>query len=213
MRASRAPSLPRRSNLPSYSQALFFQPNEFDLRFLLQKDSLAHGPPLGGRVCKRRQPMQRDSFMPRETRLPSELIARLEPKLRDALDHSLRREIVRILNQRGVSRSFAEIEVELRACGLSRLGYHLQVLRRTGAVATEQAGVSACRGQARYASAVFDDGQVRAVLRATERGDREMREAMAVASVSPLLTMFRVPRPVRTIRLRSRGQIDMEREL
>jgi hypothetical protein len=39
------------------------------------------------------------------------------------------------------------------------------------------------------------------------------REAMAVASVSPLLTMFRVPRPVHTIRLRSRGQIDMEREL
>jgi DNA-binding transcriptional ArsR family regulator len=145
-------------------------------------------------------------------RLSARLAAPLEPKLQDALDHPIRREVLRTLNQGGRSRSVAEIGTELPAIPLGQLGYHLQVLRRSGAVASLPAELDAGVCRARYASEVFDDGQVRAVLRATEQWDRRRRESVAATNGSPLLTMFRVPRPVRTIRLRSRRQGDPERD-
>jgi hypothetical protein len=86
----------------------------------------------------------------------------------------------------------------------------LRVLQRSGAVATSRTGADP--GRDRYASEVAGDGRVGAVLRATEKGDRERREVVESANASPALTMFRVPRPVRTIRLRSRRKIDAEGE-
>jgi|SRR3954447_3513619 len=145
-------------------------------------------------------------------RLAARLAAGLEPKLQDALDHPVRREVLRALSQGGGSHSVAEIGAELRAFGLGQLGYHLQVLRRSGAVASVAVDLGTGQNRARYASEVCEDAQVRAVLRATEQGDRERREAAAQAKLSPLLTMFRVPRPVRTIRLRGRSTIDAEQE-
>lgn len=145
-------------------------------------------------------------------RLSARLAEPLGPRLRDALDHPIRREVLRALNRRDGSRSVAEISTELPAFGLGQLGYHLQVLRRSGAVAPVPADLDAGQSRPRYASDVLDDGQVRAVLRATEQWDRQRREAAAAASSSPLLTMFRVPRPVRTIRLRGRNQVDAERD-
>jgi len=130
--------------------------------------------------------MRGESFEAREDRLPGALAARLEPKLQDALDHRVRRELLRSLNRGGRSRSTAELRAELRAVRPSQLRYHLQVLRRSGVVA--------------------GDEKVKAVLRATERIDREQSEAAAAASASPLLTMFRTPRPVRTVRLRGRAR-------
>jgi DNA-binding transcriptional ArsR family regulator len=145
-------------------------------------------------------------------RLSARLAAPLGPRLRDALDHPIRREVLRTLNRGGRSRSVAEIGTELTAFGLGQLGYHLQILRRSGAVASVPADLGAGQSRPRYASEVLDDGQVRAVLRATEQWDRQRREAVAAANSSPLLTMFRVPRPVRTIRLRGRHQGDAERD-
>jgi hypothetical protein len=84
------------------------------------------------------------------------------------------------------------------------------VLRQAGTVAAEPAGMGQVRAQ--YGSEVAGDGRVRAVLRATEQWDREQREAAAGASASSLLTMFRVPRPTRTIRLRGRSKIDAEQD-
>lgn len=153
-----------------------------------------------------------NSVAAEDGRLSAHLAAPLEPKLQDALDHPIRREVLRTLNQGRRSRSVAEIGSELRGFRLSQLGYHLQVLRRSGTVASVPPGLSAGQSRARYASAVCDDGQVRAVLRATEQWDRERREAVSEANSSPLLTMFRVPRPVRTIRLRGRSEIDAERD-
>lgn len=141
-------------------------------------------------------------------RLSARLAAPLGPRLRDALDHPVRRELLRTLGRGGRSRSVAEISTELGGFRLGQLGYHLQVLRRSGAVASVPPGLGTDQSRARYASAVRDDGQVRAVLRATERWDRKQREAAVEANSSPLLTMFRVPRPVRTLRLRGRGQMD-----
>jgi len=146
--------------------------------------------------------MQRD-LEPPEDRLPGQLAARLDPKLQDALDHPVRREVLRTLSGGARSRSTAEIHAQLRGFRPSQLCYHLQVLRRSGAVVAIPAGNAGSR--LRYASGVVEDGEVQAVLRATERQDREQREAVVAASGSPLLTMFRTPRPVRTVRLRGRA--------
>jgi DNA-binding transcriptional ArsR family regulator len=154
-----------------------------------------------------------DSLGTGDGRLPARLAATLEPGLQDALDHPVRRELLRTLSHKPRPRTIAEIGTDLHGFPLGQLNYHLQVLRRSGAVAAESTEVSASSAGARYASEVFEDGQIRTVLRATEKWDRERREAAAAASASPLLTMFRVPRAVRTIRLRSRGKIDTEREL
>ncbi|HEX5592171.1 MAG TPA: helix-turn-helix domain-containing protein [Solirubrobacterales bacterium] len=153
--------------------------------------------------------MPRESFESPEDRLPGQP-TKLEPKLQDALDHPVRRELLRTLNRSARSRSTVEIRADLQPFRPSQLSYHLQVLRRSGVVASDVADRDATGSGPRYASEVAEDGEVRAVLRATERGDMERREAAVAASASPLLTMFRTPRPVRTIRLRGRtsGQGD-----
>jgi len=140
-------------------------------------------------------------------RLAASLAARLEPSLQDALDHPVRREVLRTLNHGEHDWSVAEIGAQL-PFRLSQLTYHLQVLRRSGTVVSKPAGISATRGRTHYASVVAGDGHVRSVLRATERWDRERREAAARRSASPLLTMFRVPRPVQAVRLRGREEAD-----
>jgi DNA-binding transcriptional ArsR family regulator len=154
-----------------------------------------------------------DSLGMGDGRLPARLAETLDPGLQDALEHPVRREVLRTLSHKPRPRTIAEIGADLHGYPAGQLDYHLQVLRRSGAVAAESTDVGADRAGARYGSEVFEDGQIRAVLRATEKWDRERREAAAAASASPLLTMFRVSRAVRTIRLRSRGRIDSEREL
>jgi DNA-binding transcriptional ArsR family regulator len=145
-------------------------------------------------------------------RLPIRFRAALEPELQDALNSPVRREVLRALERPDRSVSIGELVAELRPYTGSQLGYHLRVLRLTGAIATRHEAAPAQYGSARYASSLTGEAPVRAVLRATERNDREQREATAAANASPLLTMFRVPRPVRTIRLRSRREADAEGE-
>lgn len=149
-----------------------------------------------------------DAVETQEGRLPARLVAGLEPKLRDALDHPVRRELLRALNRSERPRGIDELAVALPPFGPRRLSYHLQVLRRSGAVASEP-GCGPGGGHARYASEVFDEGRVLAVLRATGTWDRERREAEAQERDSGLLTMFRGPRPTRTIRL-GRGRLEGE---
>lgn len=153
-----------------------------------------------------------DSVAAEDGRLCTQLAARLDPKLKDALDHPVRRELLRTLSRRARACSMVELDGELRGFNRSKLSYHLQVLRQAGTVTSISVGASTNDGHVVYASAIDGDGRVKAVLRATERWDRERREAAAAANTSPLLTMFRVPRPVRTIRLRGRGRVDAERD-
>lgn len=153
-----------------------------------------------------------DSVAAEDGRLAERLAAGLEPKLQDALDHPIRRELLRTLNEGRRFRNIAEIGIALRAFRPAQLGYHLRVLQRSGAIASVPVDLSTGQARPRYASQVGDDMRVRAVLRATEQWDRERREAAAEANASPFLTMFRVPRPVRTIRLRRRSAMEAERE-
>jgi DNA-binding transcriptional ArsR family regulator len=147
-------------------------------------------------------------FQPDDGRFSSQLSEVFGSGLRDAIGHATRRDVLRALHRKERPCGLDEIALELPAFGIGRLSYHLQVLRQAGVV-TETLGH---QGPARYRSVVSEDGQVRAVLRATARWDGARREAAAFASPNPLLTMFRIPRPVRTIRLRSRRKTDEDGE-
>lgn len=144
-------------------------------------------------------------------RLSTRLAKTLDPKLQDALDHPVRREVLRTLNRSRRSRAISELGVELNGFPLSQLNYHLQVLTQLGTVGADSTHLRFGQAHARYASEVSDHREVLLVLRATEQWDRERRKAVVSASASPLLTMFRVPRPVRTIRLRGRGRPEGDR--
>src|SRR5690349_5945488 len=112
-------------------------------------------------------------------RLSTRLAVMLPHSLQDALDHPIRREILRALTRGERSHSLNAIRIEFRELQAGQLNYHLQVLRRSGAMESS------------------DSLPVRGVLRATEQWDKRRREEVT-ADASPLLTMFRVPRPVRT---------------
>jgi DNA-binding transcriptional ArsR family regulator len=150
--------------------------------------------------------MQRDSIEPPDDRFPGQLAAELEPKLQDALDHPVRRELLRILNRSARSQGMAELRTELSALRPSQLRYHLQVLRRSELVAASSAASNGDGGGPRFASEVVDDGDIRVILRATEGRDRERKETLAAAGGALHLTMFRIPRPVHTIRLGGRAR-------
>jgi DNA-binding transcriptional ArsR family regulator len=148
-----------------------------------------------------------DAVGAKDGRLSAGLASTLEPKLQDALDHPLRREVMRVLNRDPRPRSVGELQAELSRFPAGQLGYHLRVLREAGIVVAVEGNAAAASGSyVRYASGVVGNSQVRAVLRATERWDRRRREAQASGTASPLLTMFRTPRPARTIRLRARRE-------
>jgi Helix-turn-helix domain len=153
-----------------------------------------------------------DSVAANDGRLCAQLAARLDPHLQDALDHPIRRELLRTLSRRAGACSLVELGGELRELHRGKLGYHLQVLLQSGTVASLSAGESTKSGRAQFALAIDGGGQMRAVLRATEQWDRQRREAAAAANASPLLTMFRIPRPVRTLRLRGRSKVDAEQD-
>jgi DNA-binding transcriptional ArsR family regulator len=151
-----------------------------------------------------------DSVESENGRLPARLAVTLAADLHAALDHPVRREVLRTLNHSGRERSVGEIRAQIHGLRQDQLAYHLQVLRRSGAVALRPDDLGIDPRQSRYASEVTEDKEVRAVLRATEGRDRAGREAAETADASSLLTMFRVPRPTRTIRLRGRDKIDGE---
>jgi DNA-binding transcriptional ArsR family regulator len=139
-------------------------------------------------------------------RLSSDLAAKLDPRMQDALDHPLRRELMRAFHRGPKSRSIVELQAALPPFQRRQLRYHLRVLREASMVALQGDTSGSTESDARYASEVIGNGRVKAVLRATERWDRQRREALESRKPSPLLTMFRTPRPIRTIRLRGSSE-------
>lgn len=135
-----------------------------------------------------------------------DLAARLEPRLQTALSHSLRREILRALDGGGRFRSVGEFLPELVPCTRGAVAYHLRVLCSVGAIVGDGDSEATANGQPAYKSLVAEDAGVRAALRATEQWDLERRRGEMEETASPLLTMFRLPRAVRTIRLKARDQ-------
>jgi DNA-binding transcriptional ArsR family regulator len=134
-------------------------------------------------------------------RLTDELAVTLEPKLQDALNHPTRRDVLRVLQQQKEACSVTAILGKLPPLKRGEVVYHLQVLQECGAVLADGTRPAPGGGDRLYRSSLTDDAKVRGALRATEREDRKRRRGANGGSSSGLLTMFRVPRPGRTIRL------------
>jgi DNA-binding transcriptional ArsR family regulator len=109
-----------------------------------------------------------------------ELAGRLEPELQDALDHPLRREILRSLNGSERGSTPAELASRLRPLSLSQVNYHVQVLVGEGAVVA--VGDSPFGGRS-YISDLSREAEVVEVLQATQRRDRARLCAMCAGDV------------------------------
>lgn len=136
-----------------------------------------------------------------EGKLPEELAAALEPGLRQALDSPARREILRVLNDSDRPLDVREIASRLTDFTVSEIGYHVRVLRRSGGVTAEDGSPPARPG---YVSGVAENSRALAALRAMQQWDREQRGVRAARS-SAVRTIFRIPRPTRSIRLGDRN--------
>jgi DNA-binding transcriptional ArsR family regulator len=137
-------------------------------------------------------------------RLAADLVATLEPQLQDALNHPTRRDILRVLQRSTQPRSITDIVAALPQLGRGEISYHAQVLEDSGCVFVDSHRRCPGGQERLLRSAVADSGQAMLVLGATERSDREHRRRAAAEPPSSQLTMFRIPRPARTIRLLGR---------
>lgn len=142
--------------------------------------------------------------------LVDELVAALEPKLQDALSHSTRREILRVL-QAGGPRSFSEIVAELSPLSRGEVSYHAQVLEDSEFVSSDGSRPTAGGKERLLRSTVADSDQAQLVLRATRRFDRKLRERTTEAQSAGALMMFRIPRPGRTVSLLNHHRREAER--
>lgn len=112
-------------------------------------------------------------------RLPAEMAERLRPELQDALDHPLRREILRRLNGSGRGRTAVELASSLRPFRLSQVNYHMLVLDCDGAVIAT--GNSPTGGRS-YVCDLSSEPEVVDVLQATQRCDRDRLRMAEVSS-------------------------------
>jgi len=138
-------------------------------------------------------------------RLGDELAAVLEPKVQDALDHPLRREILRVLHAKEQPCGFMELVGKLRPFARPQISYHLRVLQGAGAVSADGTQPALSGRETIYRSALTGDAGALAALGATELPDRKRRQRMKGSNSTNLLKMFRVPRPERAIRLSMRA--------
>lgn len=135
--------------------------------------------------------------------LAGDLLAALDSKLQDALNHPTRREILRVLHAGG-ARSVGELVAELSPASRGEVSYHLQALEDSECVVADGSR-SAPGGEERLLrSTLADSEQAQLVLRATRRLDRKLPQRPPEAGSTGALTMFRVPRPGRTVRLLNR---------
>jgi len=105
--------------------------------------------------------------------LPPDLSVDLTPPQRHALEHHLRREILRTLHRSDGPRSPAEIAAALPAeTSVSLVSYHAHVLESCDSLSladVEPTGETLAR---RYTSKVAGDTRIVAILQATEPLDR-----------------------------------------
>jgi DNA-binding transcriptional ArsR family regulator len=143
-------------------------------------------------------------------RLADDLLARLEPKLQDALNHPTRREILRVLHAEERPRSIAELAAALPTLKRGEISYHAQVLSNSGCIELEETRPALRQREQLFRSTVGDSDQAQLILRATQQSDREHRQRATETRSPGLLAMFRVPRPGPTIRLLNRRRREAE---
>jgi DNA-binding transcriptional ArsR family regulator len=102
-------------------------------------------------------------------RLPLEFAELLEPPVEHALNHPLRRSILRALNQSDGPRSAGEIATEsLPKTGVTLINYHAAVLETCDIVRIAEDDPNGQSLARRYSSNVANDPQIAAILGATE---------------------------------------------
>lgn len=105
--------------------------------------------------------------------LPPDLSAELTPPERHALEHHLRREILRTLHRSDGPRSPAEIAASLPdGNSLSLVSYHANVLESCGSLSLDDVESNSEALSHRYTSKVAGDTRIVAILQATEALDR-----------------------------------------
>ena len=97
--------------------------------------------------------------------------AEAQELLRRALNHPLRRRILRALHDGGEARSPVQLSTELRA-PLSNLNYHVGVLRDAGAIVLSAKRPVRGSTEHFYASTVTGNAAVAEFLESTTEGDR-----------------------------------------
>ncbi|HKF82158.1 MAG TPA: helix-turn-helix domain-containing protein [Solirubrobacterales bacterium] len=142
--------------------------------------------------------------------LAGELVAALEPRLKSALNHPTRREILRLL-QAGGARSVGELATELSPLSRGEVSYHAQVLEGSECVAADGFRPGPGGEERLLRSTLADSEQAQLVLRAARRSDQGLRQPTVEGGSAGALTMFRVPRPGRTVRLLERHGRGAER--
>lgn len=147
--------------------------------------------------------MVREAGVFTDGQLAHELAVALGPELQDALNHPTRREVLRVLHRSGRSCGVPEILDRLSPLKRDEVVYHVRVLEAAGAIVADGTQPAFGGRDVLYRSVLVDEGNVVAALQATERSDRERRQGASGGSPG-LLTMFRVPRPGRILRLGER---------
>ena len=137
-------------------------------------------------------------------RLPGELLATLGPGLQDALNHPIRRDILRALHEEPRTRSVSEILGDLVPLRRGEVAYHTLVLRDSECVGIVGSRPGPGGREAVLASLVASSDPVQSVLRATRHSDQNQRQRAGAEDSPGLLAMFRLPNPTRTVRLLGR---------
>jgi len=105
--------------------------------------------------------------------LPPDLSVDLTPPVRHALDHHLRREILRTLHRSEGPRSPAEIATALPTeTSVSLVSYHAHVLETCGVLGLDDAQPTDDALNRRYTSKLAGDTGIVAILQTTEALDR-----------------------------------------
>ena len=105
-------------------------------------------------------------------RLPLELAELLTPPLEHALNHPLRRDVLRALNRVGEPLTAPELAASIPVASITLINYHAAVLERCDLLRATENAVAGDGFGRRYASNVAADVQIIAILGATETMDR-----------------------------------------
>ena len=106
--------------------------------------------------------------------LPPSLVAGLTPATRHALNHPVRRRILRTLNETQAGRTADSIATVIQPNpGVNIVGYHLRVLQQLGCARTAEPPSNAGEhALPLYESSVAGDEGIRTILQATRQLDR-----------------------------------------
>lgn len=136
--------------------------------------------------------------------LASDLVATLHPRLKDALNHPTRRDVLRALRGKRQVRSVGEIAAGLPPLKRAEVGYHATVLDDLECIEERGTRPGLVGRERVFGSCLVDDPQAQLVLEATERADDEHRRRLARRESPGTMAMFRVPGPAIAIRLLNR---------